>query len=722
MADIKKIAPTSPIINPMHRYASWSYCWSLWWLDPQDLAELMNVKDVDEALAWKPKYKTYVVAEDSGLYPDRRFPGTLPLNYNIQSVDFITTVGPTRQTRSSNMITGHMTIAEPMGVTLLDQFVAMSYDGTIYRNYTQTPFMLQCDFRGWDDKGAPIPENEVSLYRKRFPIKLLNIKIDVAKAITTYTVDYTAYGHHAHHPESAVTPKQLTVTAGTVEEFFNGKDGLVVQLNKHLADEVPTAAEYADQFSPFDIDPSIRQSSIVDADRVSLADINPSVDDIERTKTTFKIPPKTAIVDIITKVMAHSSFLIKEQEVGACTPETVKTGQTILNAFKTVVSTTTEGYKNGERRSGAFDRKRNLLPVRYSYRIHQYPSFDGKHPSSNNQLVDTNAYTVKSYNYMYTGQNIDIIDLAIKFDSTYYTAVMAYNTVEAQTRHTAASAKTGSDPARPAIPVNPAIRYNTEPNITPWRYRANAVDQNKTSAMQISTRPDAIAAHDYIDSLYTSLSGGDMVALTMTIVGDPTLIRQDDWLYVPSPNRSTQYNSWGDVGQSEFAVKYGHIRMDAGEVVVRIVINTPVDIDTEPLYGQTGLAYPIMTGVNSYQSLFSGQYKLITINNKFNNGKFEQELSLVRYINSSLIAAAKKDNNTGRDAVSTNQNNSTSTAELNPNLVGARFEGNDGRNANGEAEEFVIPANNERIDPFANTKSFGAAPLDANGNPMKEAE
>jgi hypothetical protein len=40
---------------------------------------------------------------------------------------------------------------------------------------------------------------------------------------------------------------------------------------------------------------------------------------------------------------------------------------------------------------------------------------------------------------------------------------------------------------------------------------------------------------------------------------------------------------------------------------------------------------------NQQQSLFSGQYKIITINNIFTGGKFTQTLNLVRYINGSVI-------------------------------------------------------------------------------------
>ena len=72
----RKIPISTEIIpNPMHQFASWSYTWSLWWLDLEDFNLLMDVTDVADALAWQPSGNSWVVAEDSGRYSDKRYPG-----------------------------------------------------------------------------------------------------------------------------------------------------------------------------------------------------------------------------------------------------------------------------------------------------------------------------------------------------------------------------------------------------------------------------------------------------------------------------------------------------------------------------------------------------------------------------------------------------------------------------------------------------------------------
>ena len=151
------------------------------------------------------------------------------------------------------------------------------------------------------------------------------------------------------------------------------------------------------------------------------------------------------------------------------------------------------------------------------------------------------------------------------------------------------------------------------------------------------TNPSAVIAADVVNSAKSGLGQGDMLKVELEVVGDPTLIKQDDWLYAPSPTESTIYNSWDTMGQSEFVKKYGHIRTDAGEAVVSLSINTPIDIDTD--WNNTGLVFPL---AGSRRSLFSGQYYILKVESKFSGGKFEQTLHLSRYMNADYAAVFAK--------------------------------------------------------------------------------
>jgi len=675
---IKRQAETAAIVNPLHRFASYTYSWSLWWLDPKDYNELMNSLGPEEALNWKPSKKSFVVAQDGGRYPNDRQPGTIGLNYHIQNVQFDTVVAPNKTSRSSNTVRGSLTILEPYGVTLIDSLVAASFDGTTFNNYCENPYMLQLEFFGYDDNGEQIPKgrSDITTYNKRFPIRILTMKLEVTTRGTEYKIDFVPSGGMAHQSTTySVTPEQFNITAGTVEEFFNGPAGLAKQWQEFCNLKVRQKQAILADGIFFKIDPKIAESKIVNETKVSLAKANPKVKQIDLKNSTFDIPRGTPILDIITKVMAHSDFLIREQLGLEATlnenPDLLDPTK-VFNAFKTTTKLEYGGVDfAGQRHGPAIDIITNLYPKLVTYNIHQYAIWNAKHPAAT-QLANSYPYTTKYYNYIYTGLNTDIIDLKINFDSTYYTAILAFTSAKAaedSTRDTDVAVANNTavgDNARVAL--NPTIFTKMFPQlasistVTPLQYRFVVDDVNVTSTMNVKDRPAAQVSADVLKSIYTAQSQ-EMLSLQLTIVGDPTLIKQDDWLYVPDPRDNTDFSQW-DISSADYTQKYGHIPMDRGQVAVRVIINSPVDMDLDYEDGNQGLAYP---QPKYSQSLFSGQYIIVSITNKFASGKFEQVLNLARIHNDEIPTAFElARNGDGRNPVELGSRIDKELSQTNP--------------------------------------------------------
>jgi len=110
----------------------------------------------------------------------------------------------------------------------------------------------------------------------------------------------------------------------------------------------------------------------------------------------------------------------------------------------------------------------------------------------------------------------------------------------------------------------------------------------------------------------TSTSRGDMINIQLKIIGDPQLIKQDDLFYAqnirPPTSQFTPNNS---------------LYYDGGELYVNVIFQSPIDYDES-----TGLAIPNLG--NYTYNLFNGIYKIITVDNIFRQGKFEQTLNLIR--------------------------------------------------------------------------------------------
>jgi len=675
--DARSIKSTDPVPNPLGNFASHSYALSLWWLDTADYNTLANAQDIDEALAWNPGLYSYVVAEDSGLYPDRRLPDSpifrsRGLNYNIQDFSFESVITPTKSRRSSNVLSGDMTIIEPYGLSFIDQLVAASgykSGGTQFNNYTQQVYMLQVDFRGYDDSGEPIPQSQMATFRKRFPIKILTMAVSVTSRGAEYKLTFCSAGAVAHYPGThTATPTIFKITAETVGEFFSELSNCYY--NYHKEEVKLGKAEYVEAVK-FDIDPLIRKSPIVDQLQVPLPKANVDAKEIDVKKSTFTIPAGTPILDIVTKIMAHSTYM-HYQLVRINSPVLRRMGGEIIDtdyfkSFKTTTSVVYEGRNpDGEvLNEGVVDAISNRWPMTTTYKIHQYPVWSGNHPNMP-QYPDSRNFSTKKYDYFYSGNNTEVIDFKLNFDTTYYTAVQAYTAAIAATessQRTAANSAdndptSNNDQQQHDIAINPSVLASSIASIT-QNHRRNVVkDVGASSGLNLSSNPRAQIAADVMASIYKTLNG-DMLTIDLNILGDPTLLKQDDWLYCPSPSMTgSTYNNWDTMSQFEFAAKYGTVRTDTGEVVVAVTINTPLDVDTETT--NQGLMDPIPA---YNQSLFSGQYTILLIKNKFAGGKFEQTLQLARIINDNI---AKLFSRSG-GAVPTSQANQTAVKADNRN-------------------------------------------------------
>lgn len=656
----KKMKPSVVIPNPLHKYASYTYSWSLWWLDPMDYSTLSGLDSVVAAADWSPTVgKSFVVAEDGGRFVDQRLPASRGYNYHINSVNFNTTIAPNRQSLNTNMLTGSMVIREPYGVTLLEVLAMQAFLSKPLNqsaaNYLDQPYMLQLDFMGYDDDGKAIPEGDTAIFRKRFPIKISNMKLEVTTAGTEYRVSFFPSNHVALHEQHANIPKTMPVSGATVGEVFRD---LSKQLQQHWAEQVTFGlAGYSDGIS-FEFDPSIAQSEIVYPKDESIAGANSSGVTLDLKNKQFMIPEGTKIVDVINRIMSLSKYVINQLQ----TQGGLKSSHTSsFNSFKVVVGLQYGAAGKADPNTIEFavhDPVRNQYPKIIKFKIHQYTTFAGNHPALD-QAPDSTPYTIKSYNYLYTGKNIDVINFKLNFDTTYYSQVLSYRENYAASQATEDVDVNTAEATAINLNVGPSllsVRYPALSNIpilTPVRYLPVVNNQTTTTGFGLLNNPDAQKAADVITSLYTT-QVGDMLAVDLTIIGDPHLIKQDDWYFSPGPVSK----DYATTSQSDFATKYGWLRMDTGDLIVTLNINTPIDQDADV----TGKGLMLWQGGSSSptQSMFSGQYRVLTIQNNFANGKFEQVLKLSRYINGDVAKGLATLTN---DAVSNSRTNQRSGGE-----------------------------------------------------------
>jgi hypothetical protein len=537
-------------------------------------------------------------------------------------------------TQASNMISGEMTIIEPVGITFIEQLIAASYNGTEFANYTQNPYILQLEFSGYDDAGNIIANSTSNLYKKRFPILLLDVKINLTQKGTEYRIAFGKMTHSLQTREFGTTPKQVTVNgAKTVGEFFTKFQD---DINTFLAAQKTTRqAEFADSLK-FDIEPTIANSTIVISKEVPVTDSDPTAKNIKISGSTITIPSGTNMGSVITRIMAHSEYLLSQVK---------NNGQTKpFNAFKVNAkvgfigdggATSTAASPGGTKTN--IDHYRNQPPKQYIVSIKQYTTWKSEHPDLP-AAADSGPYTVKKYNYVYTGQNIDITDIKMDFDAAWYQSVNGYSYRNPSMQVTQSTSQFKVLDLFPSINLTSSFLATLIPqlrsvsNLMPFRYKPSLPDANNNQGFGTSKSPATQRMVEMLrQGVYTS-SAGSMLEVKLTIIGDPTFLKQDDWYYIPSPSSSGSYDA--AIPQSQFVAKWGHLRMDSEDMVVSLTINGATDIDID-ITNQGGVYPPI----GSAPSIFSGQYHIIQINNHFEKGVFKQVLHLARYFNSDLTKA-----------------------------------------------------------------------------------
>jgi hypothetical protein len=170
-----------------------------------------------------------------------------------------------------------------------------------------------------------------------------------------------------------------------------------------------------------------------------------------------------------------------------------------------------ELFENG------FDSNTNKWAKKITYIVTPYTEPNVKHVYG--PAAKPNG-TVKEYNYLYTGENKDIIDLKLDFDMTFYTAVFVARERMAELGNKA----TATDPAGSLDKIKPSPAPGT---VQPHNIVPVAVNQRAMATGDAQKDATSIILADIVQNIY-STARGDMINVMLRIIGDPEFIKQDD--------------------------------------------------------------------------------------------------------------------------------------------------------------------------------------------------
>ena len=598
-----------------------------------------------------------------------------------------TLIAPNDQSGNTNAIDTKFSIIEPYGFTLIERILKVTEE-LGGKNYLDMPYLVQLDFFAIDEAGNLL--GSVEELQKRFPIKINKMDVKITAAGAEYSIQATPFGHGALESSTITVPANMEVVSKTVSDFFQSVEGTAndsytqdmlskSDLQQRQEQDRQTAQA---QNAPSLLFNSLNQGSakstinvdsfgfainayykgLKDAGKIGVADVfrfeflpdpetgqdvigvstfveeqrntpketamkkNLNVKDevsmrlssvgnsqniYDTTRAIFSINYGTTIEKLLEYVIRNSSYIQDQlvvpdgasQEAYQARREEMKNKP--LNWFRIIPKV----------RILEFDDIRKIYAKEYTYTVRPYKIYNVKNDLAPQGIVVT---PVKNYNYIFTGKNSDIIDLDIQFNALYYSAQTAYR------NNLAATAPTGD-----SITTNYEYQNaeNYEGGIHPKGTNFNAVmplvmkpvvQNSKAVATGNPTTAKEVAAADISTSAMSS-SQADMLGVKLRIIGDPDYIKQDDIFYSKSTKTMTEINPAID---PRLLPKGGSLVMDDGGVYVQLLFKIPKDIDDT-------------TGFMKYDgvqrnSVFSGLYQVIQVTSNFSQGRFIQDLDLVR--------------------------------------------------------------------------------------------
>ena len=648
--------------NPLSDYESYTYGLSLHLLSQTQYNNLIENPETsyipnNVLVASAGKYSTNFKRNDN-----------FREDFYFEDLSMKSIVNITARNRNSNLIECSFTIIEPAGFTFINRLVAANQSiGS--KNYIRQPYLLQIDFYAYKDgviSGSPIPN-----LSKYIPIGFVSMKTKVGPKGTEYRIDAAPYNHQAFNQTHVTSPANFKIKAVKVADMFgSGQIGsreteafaqsqreqvaldqlYKLKLDKNLDgkdlrlinEQISTAAKPSGVFqvsgfcdainawfvSLRDVNKKIivtneykvefhkdigdatlyvagavndvsaagaggSTSAAVAAKTAARAAGGLDVGKVSWSSGTFNIPMGMQIDKLIDYTVRNSDY-VRSQLLD---PDSIKTSSEPI-ALKTKTGGPLRWYKIVPKiKIKQYDQFREQYAYEITFCVKPW-TVNTKYPYVSQGRAE--GY-VKQYDWMYTGRNTEVIDLQLDFDMLYYQQLSGY------TKEKAIGA-TVDQTITPAIspPVPPLIPDVLQP------IAKNYVSFDYRTQITPGANPAAGLAGGDIQRDLTSSSRGDMINIQLKIIGDPHLIKQDDLFYAqnisPPTSQLTPNNS---------------LYYDGGELYVNVVFQSPVDYDET-----TGLAIPNLG--NYTYNLFNGIYKIITVDNSFRQGKFEQTLDLIR--------------------------------------------------------------------------------------------
>ena len=640
---------SSVIKNPLELFASYTPLWTLAVLTKEQFNNPPSYRE-------NPSQLKNIIVASAGRYESARAQTTQGIpEYFINNFTMKSVIAPGEKTGNSNAFKFEWDIYEPYSMGLLLQSLQVASINAGYTNYiNDTPFVLRLDFQGYDELGR----NYAVVKPKFFTLKITGVKFSVNEGGSTYKMEGVPYNHQGFNDTVNTMFNDVKITAGavgTVEEaLMTSQESLARALNnieKKLQDanriSVPDEYVIAFPINSNDFTPNDQ------AKKQKSATVNPNAPE----EVTIKGVKTKVITDFDSNPIGKSKFGF-DQTKGGNYPmrkhgDTVDANGLIVRdnmtidpkkrtfqfgQGQTLTAIINQIILSSEYAKAAMDPKNKVdgyikwwridvqielldldpltgeLARKYTYRVVPYLVHESvfSNPNTVSNYEPQTKKIVKAYDYIYTGQNVDVLKFDIQINNLFFAGInpspekdsAKVNNPDQQSSSevSAKNTKTGQGP-------------NTGAQLASGG-RARPMKDPKLLKRPIQGGSDQGSAEQQVaEAFHNSFVSGasaDMVTVDLEILGDPFWIVDSGMAnYFAKPNPL-----------NEQITEDGTMNYEGNDIFIYLTFKTPSDVNTA-----TGL-YDF--GKENKTSPFGGIYRVVMCENMFNEGVFKQKLKCVR--------------------------------------------------------------------------------------------
>ncbi len=392
-----------PTRNSLNKFQSWTYKFSFY------------ICKVD-ALVGDPRISQKIIFAASG-----------ETNlFTIKNMEIKSVIAPGWRAKNFLINQFEFEIFEPRGGALFYEAILEAANLLSIDNYINAPFYLELSWVGYDNDGIPLVIDDAEVRPKIWALKIVDIKSTLSAEGSVYRLKAIEFESWTSANKWLILDHHLSIEASTVGEFFNG---LETELNKS-EEQSGIWRMYPDKFV-IKVADEIKGIKLKETNATEGPQRMNSMSIFIQNRTIVTIPRGYDINEILNDLMVASEDWVREA-MSDGDINTINSGEKISKNKNKRIWMLSSNIEIKE-----YDPAVNDYSKIITYNVSTYyttrANIDPGQLNKTEEEIQTNDKQLlqersigKIYEYLYTGQNTEVLNLEIDFNFMWTTNIPLY--------------------------------------------------------------------------------------------------------------------------------------------------------------------------------------------------------------------------------------------------------------------------------------------------------